>query len=182
MKKEKKIDKIKILVSGSRDWDWQTVFDKAMVNVLSEIQYSNITAIGNFEIIHGGARGVDTMAGNFANKFGIPVKVFYADWDNMRTDRVSVGTTKGGADYNKLAGFNRNLQMLEYANTFDKSVNGIAKCFLIAFQQNKSKGTQHTIAGARDFKMPTYYFTVKYGVQLELRTLGFESTLKYVRF
>ncbi len=79
MKKDKPIDKIKVLVSGSRSWDWQSVFDKTMLAVLSEIQYNNITSVGNFEIIHGGARGVDTMAGNFANKFHIPSKVFKAE-------------------------------------------------------------------------------------------------------
>jgi hypothetical protein len=153
-----------------------------MLAVLSEIQYNNVTSVGNFEIIEGGARGVDTMAGNFANKFHIPLKVFAADWNNMNAERVSVGTYHGGANYNKVAGYNRNIKMLEYANTFDKNVDGIAKCFLIAFQQNKSKGTQHTIKEARHFKIPTYYFTVEYGIQLKLRTIGLESKLPFVRF
>jgi len=153
-----------------------------MVDVISEIQYNNPVASKHFEIIHGGALGVDTMANVFSNTFGLKKKVFVADWHNMNTDKVSVGTTKGGANYNKLAGFNRNLKMLEYANSFDTDIDGIAKGFLVAFQVDKSPGTQNILDEASHFKMPTYWFEVKYGVQLKLRTLKCESKLKYVRF
>ena len=182
MKKHKKNHSIKILISGSRAWDWQTVFNKAMVDVLSEIQYHYPVASKYIEIIHGGCRGTDTMADSFANTFGLKKKVFPADWNNMKTERVSVGTTHGGAQYNKLAGLNRNMEMLKYANTFANDVDGIAKCFLIAFQVNKSRGTQYTLNEALHFKMPTYHFTVEYGIQLKLKTYNWTSILKYVRF
>lgn len=179
----KKKNSIKIVIVGSREWDWFSVFKKTTLSVISEIQYNNPVNYLDFEIIVPKCNaGVGKMSVQFANSFNIPLRVFKADWHNMETERRSVGISTSGVEYNKLAGFNRNLKMIEYANIFDKSIDGIANSFLIAFQQNKSKGTQNTISEARDFKMKTYYFTVEYGIQLKLRTLGFDSKLNFVRF
>lgn len=61
---------MRILVCGGRDFD-----DYAKVcEVLNK--YSNIT-----EICHGGARGADSLANDYANHNKIPCKVYNADWN-----------------------------------------------------------------------------------------------------
>ena len=49
------------------------------------------------EVVHGGARGADTLAGLIAKRLGHSVKVYQADW----------------ATYHKAAGGVRNQQMLD---------------------------------------------------------------------
>ncbi len=74
------------------------------------------------EIISGGARGADYIGEQFANDLHIPIKRFLPDWDK----------------FGKLAGFRRNEQMAEYADS------------LVAFWDGKSKGTEHMIRIARE--------------------------------
>ena len=63
---------MKILVCGGRDYDSEIALSK----VLDRLNDSeNIT-----ELIHGGARGADTLAGQWARDRDIPVTVFHADW------------------------------------------------------------------------------------------------------
>src|SRR5262245_8141953 len=73
-------------------------------------------------VIHGAARGVDSYAQTYAQKLGFSEQAFPADWRG-----------KG-----KRAGFLRNLEMLEQKPDL-----------VLAFQRNKSRGTQHTIDEAR---------------------------------
>lgn len=72
---------------------------------------------GMDEIVHGGCRGVDEIAGNVAARLHIPIKVFPADWDT----------------HGKAAGPIRNRQMAEYAS------------HLLAFWDYTSKGTMNMI-------------------------------------
>lgn len=51
-------------------------------------------------VVHGGARGADTLAGKWAEGRGIPVRVYPADWNR----------------YGKGAGPKRNQQMLDEAD------------------------------------------------------------------
>lgn len=107
---------MKILITGSRNW---TNY-KAMFNILKELPK-------NTQIIHGGCRGADTMAGNIAKKLGMPVpKVYSADWNK----------------YGRGAGPKRNQLML--ADNPD-----ILK--IIAFHEDiiKSKGTRDMINRGR---------------------------------
>ncbi len=68
-------------------------------------------------IISGGARGVDTLAEQFAKEFNLDLKIFKADWDK----------------YGRAAGPKRNEQMVLVADG------------VIAFWDYKSKGTKTTI-------------------------------------
>lgn len=72
-------------------------------------------------IISGMARGADLMAYELALHNGIETIVMPADWNK----------------YGKSAGFIRNLQMLNHAD------------YVLAFWDNKSKGTEHTIVNAQ---------------------------------
>ena len=59
---------MRILVCGGRDF----VDYERLERVLD--------ASGATLIIHGGARGADSLAGAWAKKRNVPVLVFYADW------------------------------------------------------------------------------------------------------
>ncbi len=71
----------------------------------------------NDEIVSGGARGIDTLAAEFAKKRGIKLTEFLPEYEK----------------YGKAAPIIRNKQIVDYA---DK---------VIAFWDGKSKGTKHTI-------------------------------------
>ena len=57
---------------------------------------TNLQRVEATFVIHGGARGVDRLAGRAAVRLGIPVEVYPADWDK----------------YGRSAGFVRNQEML----------------------------------------------------------------------
>jgi hypothetical protein len=81
---------MRVLVSGGRDWTAKEVLFDTM-NTLSEV-YGPFTSL-----CHGGAQGVDKLAGAWAKLRGIPVMVFDADW----------------ARHGKGAGPRRNQEMLD---------------------------------------------------------------------
>ena len=69
------------------------------------------------EIVSGNARGADKLGERYAKEHNLPVKLFPANWDK----------------YGKRAGYLRNQEMANYAD------------MLIAFWDEKSKGTKHMI-------------------------------------
>lgn len=80
------------------------------------------------EVVHGGAQGVDTMAGDWAAQWNIPVKVFPADWDNL----------------GPVAGPIRNGDMAKYVGP----AGG-----LLAFWDHQSRGTGDMIRKANLYKL-----------------------------
>lgn len=82
---------MKVLVCGGRDFT-----DYVTVNRVLSAYFNNFCN-GNMEIIHGGARGADTLAGLFAKMFGLKCHIFPAEWDS----------------YGKGAGPIRNQKMLD---------------------------------------------------------------------
>ena len=72
-------------------------------------------------ILHGGARGADTLAGQAAQAVGLPCHVFPAKWNQ----------------YGRQAGFIRNIQMLDQKPDL-----------VLAFWDGLSQGTAHTIREA----------------------------------
>ena len=75
----------KILVCGGRDFSDQHLL-KATLDELNPTT-----------VIHGAARGADTLAGEYASRNRIPCEVYPANWNR----------------YGKRAGFLRNQQMLD---------------------------------------------------------------------
>lgn len=69
------------------------------------------------EIVSGNARGADKLGERYAKEYNLPVKLFPANWDK----------------YGKRAGYLRNQEMANYSDV------------LIAFWDEKSKGTKHMI-------------------------------------
>ena len=84
-------------------------------------------------IISGGARGADKLAENYAKLRNLKSIVVPAKWDV----------------YGRSAGYRRNIEMLNMLDTND---------LVIAFQMNKSKGTQHTIDNAKMRGIKTIVF------------------------
>jgi hypothetical protein len=79
---------MKLLVCGGRDFDNYV----HLARVLDALHGVKPVA----RVIHGGARGVDAMAGRWARARGIPCDVYPAEWDK----------------FGKSAGMRRNADML----------------------------------------------------------------------
>lgn len=100
---------MKLLVCGSRSFDNYEALSYAL------------DAIPVTEIIHGGAKGADTLAAQYAQRRHIPATVVKPDW------------TRHG----KAAGPIRNRQMVDMCSE------------VLAFWDGKSRGTKSTIDYAR---------------------------------
>jgi len=85
---------LRILVCGGRDWDNEDRISRGIQAAL--IQWT-IPSLDYLVIIHGVARGADTLAGQIAKREGIRTEVYKAEWDK----------------YGKKAGYLRNVKMLE---------------------------------------------------------------------
>jgi hypothetical protein len=108
---------MKVLVCGSRDW----ADEDRIADVLAEYAPDHPT------ILHGAARGADSIADRVAKLYGYEVKPFAADWYGM----------------GRRAGIVRNLRMLDEEPDL-----------VVAFQRERSRGTQHTIDEARKRGIP----------------------------
>ena len=101
---------MKIAIVGSRDWP----------NAKAVIDYVNALPPDSV-IVSGGALGVDTFAEIAAQKRGLEVEVYRADW----------------AKYGKRAGMMRNADIVNAADC------------VVAFHYRASRGTANTINRAR---------------------------------
>ena len=102
---------MRVIVAGGRD------AQPAYELVVSAIAESGIQIT---ELVHGAARGIDSAAGEWAERNNMPVKVFPADW----------------GQHGRAAGPIRNRQMAEYADA------------LIAVWDGNSRGTKNMIETA----------------------------------
>lgn len=109
---------MRVLVCGGRYFDDAKWLEHEL-NFIHE-------AVNITELIHGGARGADTLAGEWASHREIPVKVFPANWKK----------------HGKAAGFIRNHQMIDEGNPF----------MVVAFPGGN--GTQHMIETAIEKATP----------------------------
>ncbi len=74
-----------MLVCGGRAFTDQADLFSVLDSILAEMPIALV--------IHGAARGADTMGGDWAESRGLPVQVFYADWEHL--GRAGHGATKG---------------------------------------------------------------------------------------
>jgi hypothetical protein len=110
---------VKIIIAGSR-----TIHDyDAVVQAMEDCEWIPT------EIVSGGAFGVDALGEEWAQRHGVPVTRFNADWSK----------------YKKAAGFLRNEEMADYSDA------------LVAIWNGRSKGTQHMIDTMREQGKPVYY-------------------------
>jgi len=102
---------MKVVIFGSRNFTDIRLIITAICHQ-QKFLLSDIT-----EIISGGAKGIDSLAEQFAKENFIKFKEFPADWDM----------------YGKSAGYKRNEEMAKYAD------------YGIAIWDGQSKGTEHMI-------------------------------------
>jgi hypothetical protein len=107
---------MKILFCGDRNWSNRIYIQDVIKDLLE--------AYGIFTVIHGAARGADTIAGEEAIRLGLEVIEVPANWDL----------------YQKRAGMIRNAEMLK-----------LKPKIVIAFHADfeNSKGTKHMVAIAK---------------------------------
>lgn len=106
----------KVIIAGSRTFTDYKLLEKTLDQMYKE----------PVEIVCGGAHGADNFGRLWAIKQGYPIKMFIPQWQ------------KEG----KEAGFNRNVEMADYADE------------LIAFHNGSSKGTQHMINIMKGIQKP----------------------------
>lgn len=113
---------MKIIIAGSR-----TITDRSLVEECVENSGFDISCV-----VSGCARGVDTLAIQYAYKNGIELKRFPADWKK----------------YGLSAGYKRNQQMAEYSDG------------LISIWDGQSPGTKNMIQIAKNMNLPTFVFNL----------------------
>lgn len=113
----------RLLICGGRDY-----------SDLGEI-YNVIAGIFPEVVIHGAARGADSIAGKVADELGLETEVYPAEWDK----------------YGKSAGYRRNAQMLKEGEP----------TVVVAFPGGK--GTQMMIDLAKKDGVPVLLAGVPYG-------------------
>lgn len=133
---------VRIIVAGSREFDYYEVLVKSISNVIFDLECRNVV-IGNasrqsekhlIKFISGTARGADQLGERFATNHGYEVFRFPADWDT----------------YGKSAGYRRNADMAKFASEGDNF--GV----LIAFWNGKSRGTKNMIDLAKRYGLEVH--------------------------
>lgn len=96
----------RILVTGSRETKDQGFVDNVLDYVFKiyEIEV----------ILHGQARGIDSLCQNWAQRHGVKEIPFKAYWDKLDEDGAVVKRNRAGKLYNVKAGFQRNQRMLTF--------------------------------------------------------------------
>lgn len=132
---------MKVIIAGDRECNDYDALERAIMASGFKIT----------EVISGGARGADKLGEMWAKAHKIPVKVFAANWDNIKAKGAKVKINSWGQKYNANAGFDRNEDMAEYAAK-DSDGGG-----LIAMQlSGDTNGTQDMIKRAKKHGLQIY--------------------------
>lgn len=123
---------VTICVTGSRDWEDEDTVKRAFKDAM---RYFDVIDPLEYKLLHGAARGLDSIAAKIGNAWGFRVIAFPADWDK----------------YKRQAGPIRNLEMLDEKPEL-----------VLAFPKPDSKGTIHCITHAikRQIPIKVYYENV----------------------
>lgn len=109
---------MRVVVTGSRVWDDEDAIYEAL---------KPLAAKGRLTIVHGGARGADTLTAKVVRGLGATQEVYRPDWGK----------------YGKAAGIVRNAAMLDTKPDL-----------VLAFWDGASRGTKYTIDEARRRGIP----------------------------
>ena len=107
---------MKVMVTGSRDWEDARTIDAVLNGLFPTL------------VIHGAARGADSIADAWARRHGVPVLAIPADW----------------ARHGKAAGAIRNGALLDEQPDL-----------VLAFLLPQSRGTIEAVAEAQRRRIPT---------------------------
>lgn len=119
---------MRVLVCGDRDWD-----DKVIIFiVLDGILRTSSGSSGGLIVIHGGAKGADTLADDWAKSRGVHRESYHANWER----------------FGKAAGPVRNQLMIDEGKPE----------LVVAFHDflPNSKGTRDMVSRARKAGIRTY--------------------------
>ncbi|HEY4355984.1 MAG TPA: DUF2493 domain-containing protein [Acidobacteriaceae bacterium] len=100
---------MRVLICGSRKFKNKKKFDAAMDRIYAARLEDN----GPLVIIHGAAKGADTLAKDWAEWRRFECIGFPAKWDDISHPDAVIREHADGRKYNLLAGFWRNREMLE---------------------------------------------------------------------
>lgn len=123
---------MRLIIAGGRDFNNTNLFQAEIRDKLKYLKGKTYSVKENIEIVSGMASGADTLGKEFAEKWGLKLAKFPADWKR----------------FGKSAGYKRNEQMALYA----KEDNGV----LIAFWNGVSKGTKHMIDLANKHQLKVF--------------------------
>lgn len=125
-------DTFRILVTGSREFEDYTTVCEALGTVLARRVAAGDTR--PVVVVHGGARGADTLAERAARAFGMDVERHPADWNA----------------YGKQAGYIRNAEMVSL---------GASLCLAFYKQGAGNRGTDHCAKQAETAGIPVRRIT-----------------------
>lgn len=108
----------RVIIAGSREFNDYEIAERAIFEA-----FKSIDITGPVRIVSGHCRGVDMLGERYAEKYGLKLSVFPADWKR----------------YGKWAGFFRNREMAEFASEDNSNAD------LIALWDGKSRGTRMMI-------------------------------------
>lgn len=94
-----------VIITGGRNF-------KSMTKLIEAVNSSGFKID---EIVHGGAKGADSLAAEYAKKNKIPCKEFPAKWNDLKAEGAKIKTNSWGKEYNCLAAFTAQDDMVEYA-------------------------------------------------------------------
>jgi hypothetical protein len=123
----------KVIIAGGRDFDNLDYMDEVMNTLFGRYddELGHMTCLGiHLEVVCGMAKGADALADRWATSNWITVKEFPAEW----------------AKHGKGAGFIRNKQMADYADT------------LVAFWDGQSRGTRNMIDTALEHGLTVHVY------------------------
>ncbi len=128
---------MKVIISGSR-------------TVTDDVDYVDMSvAESGFdvtEVVSGCAKGADTLAIKWAEKYNIPIQPFEANWSDLSNPDALIKVNGWGQKYDAKAGLRRNELMAVYGEA------------LIAIWDGKSKGTKHMIKMAKKRELPIFIY------------------------
>lgn len=124
----------RVIIAGSREFTDYEIAERAIFEA-----FRNIDITGPIRIVSGHCRGVDILGERYAEKYGLKLSVFPADWKR----------------YGRRAGYIRNSEMAEFASGDNSSAD------LIAFWDGKSRGTKMMIDIANKKGIRVHVFDLK---------------------
>ena len=124
----------RVIIAGSRDFEDFEIAERAIFEA-----FRNIDIIGPVRIVSGHCRGADMLGERLAEKYGLAISLFPAEWSR----------------YGRRAGFIRNSTMASFAG--EDNCRGD----LIAFWDGESKGTGMMIGLAKRKGLRVHVFDLQ---------------------
>jgi len=117
---------MKIIVAGSRGFEDFKLLEESLIDIIKN--KLKLEKRNQVTIVSGTASGADKLGERFAEKYGLVLDQFPADWNK----------------YGKRAGYLRNKQMALHSDV------------LVCFWDGKSRGTKHMIEIANEKKLRSF--------------------------